>query len=71
LNKVAFFLGPLIACGHLDRLTVENALLEAALAIGLGDAEAELTIASGLNAGQRRSLPWRANSAGARHISRR
>ena len=71
LNKAAFRLSPLVAGGHLDRLVVEHALLETALAIGLGETEAKATIASGLNAGQRRFSPPKANSAGSRHISRR
>ena len=71
LNKAAFRLGSLVASGHLDRLVVESALLETALAIGLGNAEAKATIQSGLDAGGRRSLLWRADSDRCRQVSPR
>lgn len=51
LNKAAFSLGGLVAVGLLAREAVENALLEAALVAGLGEAESAATIQSGLNAG--------------------
>jgi hypothetical protein len=51
LNVAAFQLGQLIGGGELTRAVVEEELLAAALAAGLGRIEAERTIASGLNAG--------------------
>jgi hypothetical protein len=51
LNKAAFSLGTLVGGGHLDRTLVEEALLEAANAIGLGWSEAQATIGSGLGSG--------------------
>jgi hypothetical protein len=51
LNASAFALGQLVGGGHLDSGTVVDELLFAARRIGLGDIEAERTIASGLRAG--------------------
>ena len=53
LNRAAFRLGQLIGAGLGDPDHVADALLEQALAIGLGEREARATIASGLSAGQR------------------
>jgi hypothetical protein len=63
LNRAAFSLGRLVGGGELGEALVHQALLCAALAIGLGQAEAEATIRSGLRAG--RSLPRRAALRGA------
>jgi hypothetical protein len=52
LNRAAFRLGQLVAAGHLDPTYTADRLLGAATASGLGDAEAEATIRSGLHAGQ-------------------
>jgi putative DNA primase/helicase len=51
LNRAAFSLGQLICDGGLDRPTVERELMRAALACGLGEAEAAKTIKSGLDDG--------------------
>ena len=51
LNRAAFRLGTLIGVGDLDRGFVEEVLLEAASAIGLGQCEAQTTIRSGLVSG--------------------
>ncbi|MFA6135238.1 MAG: phage/plasmid primase, P4 family [Phycisphaerae bacterium] len=51
LNRSAFNLGTLIGGGFLDRTDVEQALLEAAIAVGLGQHEAEATIRSGIESG--------------------
>jgi hypothetical protein len=53
LNRAAFNLGQLVAAGHLPEEDAAEALAAAAAACGLGDREAERTIASGLAAGQR------------------
>lgn len=53
LNNAAFALGTLVGAGALDRADVEQALLAGALECGLPDEEAERTIASGLDAGER------------------
>ena len=51
LNRAAFALGQLVAGGELARLDVERGLRAVALAIGLSEAEAVRTIASGLASG--------------------
>jgi hypothetical protein len=53
LNRAAFLLGQLVAGGALDQSTVHDELLSAAERIGLGRAEAECTIHSGLRGGAR------------------
>jgi hypothetical protein len=53
LNKAAFRMGTLIGGGRLDRSLVEEALLDAASAIGLGRDEARATIGSGIGSGIR------------------
>ncbi|HET9627204.1 MAG TPA: bifunctional DNA primase/polymerase [Kofleriaceae bacterium] len=53
LNNAAFSLGTLVGAGAIDRADVEQALLDAALECDLPDEEAERTIASGLDAGER------------------
>lgn len=53
LNNAALHLGELVAGGELDRADVEHELLDAALAVGLGEGEARATIKSGLDAGAR------------------
>lgn len=53
LNNAAFALGTLVGAGAIDRADVEQALLDAALECDLPDEEAERTIASGLDAGER------------------
>ena len=52
LNRAAFSLGRLVGGGELGEGLVHQALLCGALAIGLGQAEAEATIRSGLGAGK-------------------
>jgi len=51
LNKAAFRMGTLVGGGGLDRSSVEEALLDAAVAVGLGQDEAQATIRSGLGSG--------------------
>jgi hypothetical protein len=51
LNRAAFSLGQLVGGGELPEEGTRLALLEIALAIGLGQHESELTIASGMSAG--------------------
>jgi hypothetical protein len=51
LNHAAFRLGQIVAGGGLDRAQVEASLLTAAVAVGLPEAEARKTIASGFGAG--------------------
>lgn len=51
LNRAAFRLGQIVAGGGLDRTQVEARLLAAAVAVGLPEAEARKTIASGFGAG--------------------
>jgi hypothetical protein len=60
LNRAAFSLGRLVGGGELGESLVQQALLCAALAIGLGESEAEATIRSGLRAGE--LLPRRARN---------
>jgi hypothetical protein len=59
LNKAAFSLGQLVGAGILDRGSVEAALSGTAAAIGLGAAEIQTTIKSGIEAGMKepRELP--------------
>ena len=51
LNTAAFNLGQIVEGGHLDRVEVEGALRDAALAAGLDEVEVSATIRSGLDAG--------------------
>lgn len=51
LNKQAFAMGTLIGAGALDYKTAQDTLYHAAVSIGLGKAEAEKTIRSGLDSG--------------------
>ncbi|WP_417599811.1 VapE domain-containing protein [Pararhodobacter oceanensis] len=51
LNLAAFSIGQIIGAGALDRDVVHTQLLDAARSVGLDDAEAYATIASGMNAG--------------------
>jgi hypothetical protein len=55
LNAASFNLGQLVGLGELDAGAVESALLDAALAAGLGDGEARRTIQGGLAAGAGKS----------------
>jgi hypothetical protein len=59
LNRAAYALGQLVGAGALERAEVEDALMAAAEACGLGAAEAERTIRSGLEAGMQvpREMP--------------
>jgi hypothetical protein len=52
LNRAAFRLGQLVEAGHLDELAVTDRLVAAALALGLGEREAQATARSGLRAGR-------------------
>ena len=52
LNRAAFRLGQLVAAGYGTLEEIERHLLDAALATGLTESEAQATIASGLRAGQ-------------------
>lgn len=54
LNLAAFRLGQVVGGGHLDQDRVTSALRAAATTAGLGQREAERTIASGLTAGTHR-----------------
>lgn len=60
LNRAAYNLGQIVGDGHLSVGTVENALLGAALQAGLGEAESQATIQSGMSKGiaQPRSAQW-------------
>ena len=58
LNRAAFNLGQLIEGGELEEATAHAELLQAAVAIGLTEREAQATIASGLTKG--RTQPRRA-----------
>lgn len=51
LNRAAFCLGQIIGAGHLDAETVEQILIDNALAAGLGARESRTTVRSGLRAG--------------------
>jgi hypothetical protein len=53
LNRASFCLGQIVAGGGLEAEEVEGLLLRAASAIGLGQREARLTVASGMTAGRR------------------
>ena len=53
LNKSAFSLGQLVAGGELDHATVENALADAARALGLSEVETRKTVQSGISGGMR------------------
>ena len=53
LNRAAFSLGTLIGGGCLDRAEVEDALRQAALAVGLDQTEVEATIRSGIESGMK------------------
>lgn len=66
LNTAAFCLGQLVAGGELTRATATQALMAAADAAGLPPREAERTIASGLESGERepRSRPTRPGEEG-------
>ena len=59
LNRAAFSLGTLVGAtwAALPRATVENALLKAARACGLGERESTATIRSGLDSGISRPRP--------------
>lgn len=57
LNCAAFSLGTLIGAGRIDENAVVTTLLDAALAAGLGQTEAERTIASGVRGGLRHPRP--------------
>lgn len=56
LNHAAFALGRFLGAGTLSRSIVERALLEQAVEIGLPVAEAQRTIASGINAALKEGL---------------
>ncbi len=51
LNRVSFRLGQIIGAGLLDQSEIEQALVDAALGVGLGEREAARTVQSGLSAG--------------------
>jgi hypothetical protein len=73
LNRAAFSLGRLVGGGEIGEGLVEQALLCAALAIGLPEGEAEATIRSGLRAGElvpRKARERRANSTSVREDRR-
>jgi hypothetical protein len=52
LNRIAFRLGQIVAAGGLDESRVEQTLVHGAVAIGLGEREASITVRSGLRAGE-------------------
>lgn len=51
LNRVSFRLGQIIGAGLLDESEIEQALVETARGVGLGEREAARTVRSGLSAG--------------------
>ena len=51
LNRVSFKLGQIIGAGLLDQAEIEQSLVDAGLAVGLGEREAVRTVRSGLSAG--------------------
>jgi len=51
LNRVSFKLGQIIGAGLLDQSEIEQSLVDAGLAVGLGEREAVRTVRSGLSAG--------------------
>lgn len=53
LNKSAFRIGQLVACGWLEESVATEALTDAGLASGLPFAESERTVISGMDAGMR------------------
>lgn len=53
LNKSAFRIGQLVACGWLEESVATETLTDAGMASGLSYAEAERTVISGMDAGQR------------------
>lgn len=57
LNRAAFNLGTLIGAGELSRRDAEQALMGAARVCGLPDDEANATIRSGLDAGEKHPRP--------------
>lgn len=61
LVRAGFRLGQLVASGDLDAAEVAGGLLAVAARIGLGDAEASATIASGMRAGMNAPRPARSN----------
>ena len=52
LNRIAFRLGQIVAAGGLDESRVEQTLVHGAVAIGLSEREASITVRSGLRAGE-------------------
>ena len=52
LNRIAFRLGQIVAAGGLEETRVEQTLVHGAVAIGLGEREATITVRSGLRAGE-------------------
>lgn len=61
LVRASYRLGQLVAAGELDAAEVAGALLAVAERIGLCDAEASATIASGMRAGMQSPRPARSN----------
>jgi hypothetical protein len=51
LNRVSFKLGQIIGAGLLEQSEIEQSLVDAGLAVGLGEREAIRTVRSGLSAG--------------------
>jgi hypothetical protein len=54
LNRSAFALGQIVGAGLFDQNAVERTLVDSALAVGLTEREAAMTVRSGLRAGARR-----------------
>ena len=74
LNRSAFALGQLVAGGEVERSDAESALLQTALDRGVPQREAQATIRSGLDAGQRdprRAEPAPVGTAPVPAVSRR
>jgi hypothetical protein len=53
LNRVAYRLGQIIGAGLLPEEATRSALIDQAIAVGLGGREADATTDSGLSAGRR------------------
>ena len=71
LNRAAFSLGQIVGAGVLDASTVEHVLTHGAIATGLGEREALLTIRSGLRAGLQHPREPRSRSSASPSAVRR
>lgn len=60
LHRRAVLVGGFVGAGALDRSTAERELIAAGMRAGQSRSEAASTVRSGLNAGERRPIGWRA-----------